>query len=262
MNEHRDQACTENLSEHPETAERVAVAAGWLVDGLLRPACVALAMREWQVSRRTAQVYVARAARRIAQSAQHKDPLFNLKLSQVQRAKLLSQLSELLREPNFTDPQVWKLKLQTIQTALKALDSSDRAAAQINKSPQTSQPNPQKARSPRQDSAPGFPQMLRSAPPPVQKEETKKAVPPAHLPRGLSEAELAAVLGLAAQGDAGRISIVEAVRKSNADKEKSQDKRAQSSAAPRRNSCALATGEVAKMPGSSAKGPEQQEASG
>jgi hypothetical protein len=262
MNELRDQSRTETLSEHPETAERVAVAAGWLVDGLLRPACVALAMREWQVSRRTAQVYVARAARRIAQSAQHKDPLFSLKLSQVQRAKLLSQLSELLREPNFTDPQVWKLKLQTIQTALKALDSSDRAAAQINKSPQVSQPYPLKARSPRQDCPSAEPQMLRSAQPPVQKEDTRKAVPPAPVPRGLSEAELAAVLGLAAQGDTGRISIVDAVRKSNADNEKRQAKRAQSSAAPKRNSCALATGEVAKMPASPAKGPEQQGVSG
>lgn len=256
MNQHREQASTENLSEHPETAERVAVVAGWLIDGLLRPACVAQAMREWQVSRRTAQVYVARAARRIAQAAQHKDPLFSLKLSQVQRAKLLNQLSELLREPNFTDPQVWKLKLQTIQTALKALDSSDRAAAQILKSPQPSQSHSPRPPVPRWECPPAGPQMLRPAQPPVQQAEPRKPVPPVPPSRELSEAELAAVLGLAAQGDAGRISIVPAARKPNADKEKRHGHGAQHPTALGRNSCALATGDIAKVPAPPAKRPE------
>lgn len=119
------------VHEHKTTCERVNAIATWLVDGKLRPECVASAMREWQVSRRTAQVYVARAARRIVKATTFEDPLFAMKLSQVQRDRLHQDLQELLRRGECIPFPIWQMKLKTIQADLKLLDSRDRTAAKL-----------------------------------------------------------------------------------------------------------------------------------
>ena len=59
------------------------------------------------------------------------DPQFALKLSQVQRDRLHQELQELLRRGEFLPLPHWKMKIQTIQTDMKLLDSRDRTAARL-----------------------------------------------------------------------------------------------------------------------------------
>lgn len=119
------------LNEHEATRERVLAVAGWLMEGKLRPECVAAAISQWSVSRRTAQVYVARAAARIVRATTFADPLFALKLSQVQRDKLHQELQELLRQGDFIPVPQWQMKVKTIQADMKLLDSRDRTALKL-----------------------------------------------------------------------------------------------------------------------------------
>lgn len=118
-------------NEHELTRERVGAVAGWLVEGKLRPNCVVEAMEQWHVSRRMAQVYVARAAARIVKTTTFEDPRFALKLSQIQRDKLHLELQELLRGNGLIEHSNWQLRLKTIQADMKLLDSRDRTAAKL-----------------------------------------------------------------------------------------------------------------------------------
>jgi hypothetical protein len=88
-------------------------------------------MGKWKVSRRTAQVYVQKAANRIARMTEYDDPLFALKLSQLQRDKLFQQLQNLQIDSVQMEPHEVRSLLQTIQAQLKVLDSRDRTAAKI-----------------------------------------------------------------------------------------------------------------------------------
>jgi hypothetical protein len=133
-------------NEKEAARERVTAVAGWLVEGKLRPECVAAAMSEWQVSRRTAQVYVARAAARIAKATTFEDPLFALKFSQVQRDKVFQELQTLLRDGQLLELPHWKLKLQTLQATLRMLDSRDRTAARLLQLQRTEAPPPKTLR--------------------------------------------------------------------------------------------------------------------
>jgi hypothetical protein len=161
------------LAERPTTSDRILRVAGWLVEGKVRPECVAMAMKEWQVSRRTAQVYVARAARRIGRMATDEDPLFAMKLGQIQRDLLYQELQNLLRGGEFIPFPHWQMKVKTIQATLKVLDSRDRTAARIAaltpsplstgaKGEGAGNPSPLSEGKGRENPGPG-PQMLRDA---------------------------------------------------------------------------------------------------
>ena len=118
-------------SERPTIRQRILAVCGWLADGKLRPECVRDAVQQWQVSRRTAQVYVQKAAARLARFNTYDDPLFALKLSQVQRDRLFQQLQHLMREGEFMPLPHVKMMLQAVQTTLKLLDSRDRTAVKL-----------------------------------------------------------------------------------------------------------------------------------
>lgn len=122
---------TARTTERDTTRARILDVAAWLTSGLLRPEAVVAAMQQWQVSRRTAQVYVHKAANRIARMTEFDDPLFAMKLSQLQRDKLYQQLQTLQTESVQMEPHEVRSLLQTIQTQLKLLDSRDRTAAKI-----------------------------------------------------------------------------------------------------------------------------------
>lgn len=122
---------TTQTLERQKTRERILAVAAWLTQGLLRPQAVAGAMREWNVSRRSAQVYVQKAANRIAKMAEYDDPLFAMKLSQLQRDRLFQQLQNLQMDSVQMEPHEVRSILQTIQAQLKVLDSRDRTAAKI-----------------------------------------------------------------------------------------------------------------------------------
>jgi hypothetical protein len=118
-------------TEREVTRERIERVASWLIGGALRPEAVKEAMAQWHVSRRTGQVYVKKAAERIARMSEYKDPLFALKLSQVQRDRLFQEVQALLRSSEMPTPQYLRTVLQAVQAELKILDSRDRTAAKI-----------------------------------------------------------------------------------------------------------------------------------
>jgi hypothetical protein len=117
--------------EREVTRERIERVASWLIGGAMRPEAVKEAMDQWHVSRRTGQVYVQKAARKIARMSEFEDPLFAMKLSQLQRDRLFQEVQALLRSSEMPTPQYLRTVLQAVQAELKILDSRDRTAAKI-----------------------------------------------------------------------------------------------------------------------------------
>jgi hypothetical protein len=262
------------LAERPTTSERILRVASWLVEGKLRPECVALAMKEWQLSRRTAQIYVARAARRIGRMTTYEDPLFAMKLGQIQRDLLYQELQNLLRGGEYAPLPQWQMKIKAIQTTLKVLDSRDRTAARIAQMeaktrPLTPNPSPLSTgeSSPvspgaRGDSQGPGPQMLREGkaatcaakrhpdwPKSPGKAQAVPASPPlAPTPRRQCQPDLASSLRSFAARPAAQatedIAIVPSPRKPNAAK----DLRPAATTAPGVANCALESKEVVDMP--------------
>jgi hypothetical protein len=112
---------------------RYQVIAEIIVNGASRQDAIALSVRRWQVSVRTAELYVQTVRKRLAGEAAEGDRLFYLHLSQLQRDRMVGLV---LRYTARTDadynPQVMQ-SLASMLTAVRGLlDSRDRTAAEIH----------------------------------------------------------------------------------------------------------------------------------
>jgi len=104
-----------------------------IVNGASRQDAIALSMRRWGISRRTAEVYVQTVRKRLAGEAATTDRLFYLHLSQLQRDRMVGLvLRYTTRKDADYNPQVMQ-SLSTMITAVRGLlDSRDRTAAEIH----------------------------------------------------------------------------------------------------------------------------------
>jgi hypothetical protein len=113
--------------------DRLHVLAEMLVYGASRQDILDLAQRRWGVSRRTAQDYLHTVRQRLAGEAADEDRLFALRLSQLQRDKLVGLA---LRYTQHTkeefDPKVLQSLAAMITAVRGLLDSRDRTAAEIH----------------------------------------------------------------------------------------------------------------------------------
>lgn len=104
----------------------------WLLEGQPRTEVVATAQALWGISRRTAQLYVQQAQRRLAREAIEEDRLFYLRLSQLQRDKVLNLVFRYLQQGLF-DPKVLRALTGLVTAVQKLLDSRDQTAAEVHK---------------------------------------------------------------------------------------------------------------------------------
>jgi hypothetical protein len=126
--EARAEAATENVIE-----ERQQTLAEMLIFGASRREVTQFAEAQWGLSRRTAQEYLKRVRERLARDEAAQDRLFYLKLSQLQRDKLVGLALRYAHENRERlDPKVLQ-SLAAITTAVRGLlDSRDRAAGEIH----------------------------------------------------------------------------------------------------------------------------------
>jgi hypothetical protein len=103
-----------------------------LVYGASRREALEMAMHRWRLSRRSAEDYLRRSQDRLAGDALTHDRLFYLKISQMQRDKLVGLALRYAHENRERlDPRILQ-SLAAITTAVRGLlDSRDRAAAEI-----------------------------------------------------------------------------------------------------------------------------------
>jgi hypothetical protein len=99
-----------------------------LVDGTPRRKLVVLSMHEWNISKRTAQVYVKEAEDALHAEACELPPLFALELSQMQRNKILERLLERANGSGENDVNDY---CKLINMAIRILDSRDRTAERM-----------------------------------------------------------------------------------------------------------------------------------
>ncbi len=113
--------------------ERLQVLAEMLVYGASRREALEMAQQKWGVSRRTAQAYLQRVQQQLAREAADEDRLFHLRLSQLQRDKLVGLALRYAHDKREQlDPHVLQ-SLSAIITAVRGLlDSRDRAAGEIH----------------------------------------------------------------------------------------------------------------------------------
>jgi hypothetical protein len=103
-----------------------------LVYGASRQEISDLAQKQWGVSRRTAQDYLHTVQQRLAGEAVEEDRLVALRLSQLQRDKLVGLALRYVHSPTEDfDPKVLQALTRLISAVRGLLDSRDRTAAEI-----------------------------------------------------------------------------------------------------------------------------------
>jgi len=118
-----------STAEAPENVSaRLLRVAAWLAEGRTRAEVCALTRKRWEVSRRTAQLYVQKLERRLAHEGEKADPIFRLKLSQLQRERLLRLGHRFLRRAEALDAGVLGRVTGLLSAMGRLLDSRDRAA--------------------------------------------------------------------------------------------------------------------------------------
>lgn len=118
----RDNAC------HEEVSRRLLFVIHLLQSGSSRCDIVTLIQGLWGVGERMAQLYVKRAIEHLAQEAGEEDRLFYLKLSQIQRDKLLTHVFRSLEGAKNLEPH----KLASLlRPAIKLLETRDVLAAEV-----------------------------------------------------------------------------------------------------------------------------------
>lgn len=100
----------------------------WLQQSRTRTEAVACAVMQWGVSRRSAQLYVQRAIRRLTREAAQENRGFFLRLSQLQRDRLLQQVIAAAEGRKDLDAAAMKALAQLVDAGCKLLDSRDRTA--------------------------------------------------------------------------------------------------------------------------------------
>jgi hypothetical protein len=122
------------LAEVPDPVEdRLQILAEMLVYGASREEILDQAQRRWGVSRRTAQDYLHTVRQRLTGEAAEDDRLFALRLSQLQRDKLVGlALRYTLSTKEEFDPKVLQSLAAMITAVRGLLDSRDRTAAEIH----------------------------------------------------------------------------------------------------------------------------------
>ena len=133
---------TTTVNERDEVQKRLLQLDDWLLAGKLRSEAVLLATQLWQVSRRTAQLYVHKAMARLEREAEATDRAFLLRLSILQRNRLYQRLEDLLQRGMMFDPRHARAMIQAVQTALRLLDSRDRAVMKLEDIGDQAQPRP------------------------------------------------------------------------------------------------------------------------
>jgi hypothetical protein len=113
--------------------ERLQTMAEMLIFGASRRDVIQFAEAQWRLSKRTAQEYLKRVQERLSRDEASEDRLFYLKLSQLQRDKLVGLALRYAHENRERlDPKVLQ-SLAAITTAVRGLlDSRDRAAGEIH----------------------------------------------------------------------------------------------------------------------------------
>jgi len=128
-----EQSNEPRMNELEDVEVRLQRLAELLVHGATRADLIDMAMRRWQVSRRTAEGYAQTVRERLVGQAACTDRLFYLTLSQLQRDQLVGlALRYTMNERENFDPHVMQ-SLSAMITAVRGLlDSRDRCAAEIH----------------------------------------------------------------------------------------------------------------------------------
>jgi hypothetical protein len=112
--------------------DRLQVIADMLIYGGSRQEILALAQKRWGVSLRTAQDYLHTVQQRLAGEAAQEDLFLALRVSQLQRDKLVGlALRYTCNPPADLDPRVLQALASLITAVRGLLDSRDRTAAEI-----------------------------------------------------------------------------------------------------------------------------------
>src|SRR5262245_11083278 len=106
-----------------EMDQRLDIMRIWRVEGMSRQEVKHQAIAYWNVSTRTAQLYVRKVEQSLGQHARSGDELVNLELSQLMRDRLLKELSHRLVGANGMET---KELLQIVNATRTLLDSRDR----------------------------------------------------------------------------------------------------------------------------------------
>jgi hypothetical protein len=113
--------------------ERLLEVAEMLIFGASRREVIEMARRRFGVSQRTAQLYVQQAQKRMALEAADEDRLFHLRLSQLQRDKLVGLALRYAHDNREQlDPRVLQSLAAVITAVRGLLDSRDRAVGEIH----------------------------------------------------------------------------------------------------------------------------------
>ncbi len=124
----RAEAATENVIE-----ERLQAVAEMVIFGASRREVTLFTRAQWGLGRRTAQEYLKRVQERLAREAGTQDRLFYLKLSQLQRDRLVGLALRYAQENlDHLDARVLQTLAGMITAARGLLDSRDRAAGEIH----------------------------------------------------------------------------------------------------------------------------------
>ncbi len=124
----RAEAAVESVIE-----ERLQALAEMVIFGASRREVMQFALAQWGLSRRTAQEYLKRVQERLARDTAGEDRLFYLKLSQLQRDRLVGLALRYAHENREKlDPRVLQALAGIITAVRGLLDSRDRAAGEIH----------------------------------------------------------------------------------------------------------------------------------
>ncbi len=116
-----------------ELRERLLCVSEWLLDGQPQHEMVALAMARWSIERRTAQVYLQKARRRLAAQAAREDRMFYLRLSQMQRDRLMRLVFRHMEIIEHHTPQKLRALTGLVAATCRLLDSRDQTATAIHR---------------------------------------------------------------------------------------------------------------------------------
>lgn len=121
-----DESAGDTASEVME--ERLGLVVGWLLDGLTRTEVLEHVQQRWQVGLRMAQIYVQRAQRQLAAESFQEDRIYYLRLSQVQRDRLLRLVFQTVQTLGHTSPEQIRALATLVAAGCRLLDSRDRTA--------------------------------------------------------------------------------------------------------------------------------------